>query len=115
MQSQRDLGFVEGDLIECLNAGDGSWWTGRLRRNKTVGVFPSNFVEVLPDHFRPVSRSTSPLPVSGTPSPVGTPLQKKKSKPFRKPFEAYAKAPHYTTAKQPEVIRDMPTRQNSNR
>ncbi|KAK7953892.1 cytokinesis protein 3 [Apiospora saccharicola] len=34
-------------------------------------------------------------------------------KPFRKPFEAYAKAPHYTTAKQPEVIRDMPERQTS--
>ncbi|KAK8066442.1 hypothetical protein PG997_013189 [Apiospora hydei] len=26
----------------------------------------------------------------------------KSKKPFRKPFEAYAKAPHYTTAKQPE-------------
>ncbi|KAH8663957.1 hypothetical protein BX600DRAFT_381886 [Xylariales sp. PMI_506] len=112
-ESQRDLGFVEGDLIECLNAGDGSWWTGRLRRNKTVGVFPSNFVEVLPGDFRPVSRSLSPLPSSNTPSPTSSVLQKSKSKPFRKPFEAYAKAPHYTTAKQPEVIRDMPQRQNS--
>ncbi|KAI0124254.1 variant SH3 domain-containing protein [Xylariales sp. AK1849] len=112
-ESQRDLGFIEGDLIECLNAGDGSWWTGRLRRNKTVGIFPSNFVEVLPDHFRPVSRSTSPLPSSNTPSPTNGAVQKTKSKPFRKPFEAYSKAPHYTTAKQPEVIRDMPERQNS--
>ncbi|KAK9769079.1 putative SH3 domain-containing protein [Seiridium cardinale] len=112
-ESQRDLGFVEGDLIECLNAGDGSWWTGRLRRNKTVGIFPSNFVEVLPESFRPVSRSTSPLTSSNTPSPSSSTIQKAKSKPFRKPFEAYAKAPHYTTAKQPEVIRDMPQRQNS--
>ncbi|KAI4602066.1 cytokinesis protein 3 [Pestalotiopsis sp. 9143b] len=112
-ESQRDLGFVEGDLIECLNAGDGSWWTGRLRRNKTVGIFPSNFVEVLPENFRPVSRSTSPLTSSNTPSPSASTPQKTKSKPFRKPFEAYAKAPHYTTAKQPEVIRDMPQRQNS--
>ncbi|KAK5627154.1 hypothetical protein RRF57_002869 [Xylaria bambusicola] len=96
--------FIEGDLIECLNAGDGSWWTGRLRRNKTVGVFPSNFVEVLPDDFRPISRSISPLTSSNTPSPTSS-LQKTKSKPFRKPFEAYAKAPHYTTAKQPEIIR----------
>ncbi|KAI5924695.1 hypothetical protein F4810DRAFT_113892 [Camillea tinctor] len=117
-ESSRDLGFVEGDLIECLNAGDGSWWTGRLRRNKTVGVFPSNFVEVLPDHFRPVSRSTSPMPTSNTPSPSSTLQKKRSSKPFRKPFEAYAKAPHYTTAKQPEIIRDMPPdkippRQNS--
>ncbi|KAK8034479.1 cytokinesis protein 3 [Apiospora rasikravindrae] len=112
-ESQRDLGFVEGDLIECLNAGDGSWWTGRLRRNKTVGVFPSNFVEVLPDSFRPVTRSTSPLIASNTPSPTNGTTHKSK-KPFRKPFEAYAKAPHYTTAKQPEVIRDMPERQPSN-
>ncbi|KAL7625050.1 hypothetical protein AAE478_004264 [Parahypoxylon ruwenzoriense] len=116
--SQHDLGFVEGELIECLNAGDGSWWTGRLRRNKTVGVFPSNFVEVLPENFRPVTRSISPLTSSNTPSPTNAP-QKSKSRNFRKPFEAYAKAPHYTTAKQPEVIRDTPNifntppRQNS--
>jgi len=100
-QSKRDLGFMEGDLIECLNAGDGSWWTGRLRRDRRmVGVFPSNFVEVLPDDFRPVSRSTSPMPQSNTPSPKNTP---QKSKTFRKPFEAYAKAPHYTSAKVPET------------
>ncbi|KAI0393419.1 hypothetical protein F5Y17DRAFT_308858 [Xylariaceae sp. FL0594] len=117
-ESSRDLGFIEGDLIECLNAGDGSWWTGRLRRNKTVGVFPSNFVEVLPDDFRPVSRSISPLTSNHTPSPTNG-LQKSKSKPFRKPFEAYAKAPHYTTAKQPEIIRQPshiatpPPRKNS--
>ncbi|GAP84080.2 putative cytokinesis protein Cyk3 [Rosellinia necatrix] len=114
-ESSRDLGFIEGDLIECLNAGDGSWWTGRLRRNKTVGVFPSNFVEVLPDDFRPISRSISPLTSSNTPSPTSS-LQKTKSKPFRKPFEAYAKAPHYTTAKQPEIIRqptNAPLRKNS--
>jgi hypothetical protein len=78
-----------------------------------VGVFPSNFVEVLPDSFRPTSRSTSPLPPSNTPSPNNTP---QKTKTFRKPFEAYAKAPHYTTAKQPEVIRptsQMRSRENS--
>ncbi|KAI1735068.1 hypothetical protein F4680DRAFT_315105 [Xylaria scruposa] len=114
-ESSRDLGFIEGDLIECLNAGDGSWWTGRLRRNKTVGVFPSNFVEVLPDDFRPISRSISPLTSSNSPSPSSS-LQKTKSKPFRKPFEAYSKAPHYTTAKQPEIIRqpsNTPPRKNS--
>ncbi|OLL24982.1 cytokinesis protein 3 [Neolecta irregularis DAH-3] len=44
-----DLGFIEGDTIEALNAGDGQWWFGRLRRNRTTGVFPSNFVKVLDD------------------------------------------------------------------
>lgn len=92
-------------MIECLNAGDGSWWTGRLRRDRRmVGLFPSNFVEVLPDDFRPVSRSTSPMPQANTP-PQSIPT---KSKTFRKPFEAYAKAPHYTTAKQPETFRQSP-------
>ncbi|KKA28475.1 hypothetical protein TD95_002548 [Thielaviopsis punctulata] len=99
-EGKRDLGFIEGDLIECLNAGDGSWWTGRLYRDRrTVGSFPSNFVEVLPDSFRPTTRSVSPLPANNAPAPGVTGSAKSKS--FRKPFEAYAKAPHYTTAKQP--------------
>lgn len=103
---------MEGDLIECLNAGDGSWWTGRLWRDRrAVGLFPSNFVEVLPDNFRPTSRSTSPMASSNTPSPRNSP---QKSRTFRKPFEAYAKAPHYTTAKVPETYKDgAPHRQNS--
>ncbi|KAK0636241.1 hypothetical protein B0T17DRAFT_625660 [Bombardia bombarda] len=107
-ESKRDLGFIEGDLIECLNAGDGSWWTGRLWRDRrAIGLFPSNFVEVLPDTFRPTTRSTSPLPSSNTPSPKNTP---QKSRTFRKPFEAYAKAPHYTTAKIPETYKEQPVR-----
>ncbi|KAL8400505.1 hypothetical protein RB594_000772 [Gaeumannomyces avenae] len=102
-EGKKDLGFMEGELIECLNAGDGSWWTGRLRRDRRmVGLFPSNFVELLPPDFHPMSRSTSPLTQSNTPSPKNTP---QKSRTFRKPFEAYAKAPHYTTAKQPETYK----------
>ncbi|KAL2152517.1 hypothetical protein VTH82DRAFT_5701 [Thermothelomyces myriococcoides] len=102
-ESKRDLGFIEGDLIECLNAGDGAWWTGRLFRDRrAVGLFPSNFVEVLPENFRPTTRSVSPNS-GNTPSPKGTP---QKSRTFRKPFEAYAKAPHYTTAKTPETWKD---------
>lgn len=44
-ESPQDLGFVEGDIIEVLNNGDGDWWTGKLKRNKLVGIFPRNFVE----------------------------------------------------------------------
>ncbi|KAK3377993.1 hypothetical protein B0H63DRAFT_478534 [Podospora didyma] len=107
-ESKRDLGFIEGDLIECLNAGDGQWWAGRLFRDRrAIGVFPSNFVEVLPDTFRPTTRSVSPLPGGNTPSPKNTP---QKSKTFRKPFEAYSKAPHYTTAKIPETYKEQPAR-----
>ncbi|KAI9740488.1 MAG: cytokinesis protein 3 [Cirrosporium novae-zelandiae] len=99
-ETKRDLGFIEGDLIECLNAGDGSWWMGRLRRDKRMmGLFPSNFVEVLPEDFRPPSgslrhngsRATSPQP-SSIP---------KKAKTFRKPFQAYneVKGPSGTSAR----------------
>ena len=88
-ESKKDLGFVEGDLIECLNAGDGSWWMGRLRRDKrAMGLFPSNFVKVLDQGFQPVSRASSPMP-----SPHGslsTPTTSpQKAKTFRKPFQAY--------------------------
>lgn len=82
-ETDKDLGFIEGDLIECLNAGDGSWWMGRLRRDRRMmGLFPSNFVTVLDDTFVPVSRSVSPLPgplsVGGKNSIEN--LQKKKEK-----------------------------------
>ncbi|KAF4633768.1 hypothetical protein G7Y89_g4341 [Cudoniella acicularis] len=104
-ESKRDLGFIEGDLIECLNAGDGSWWMGRLRRDKRVmGLFPSNFVEVLDQSFRPASRGSSPL-VDRSPSPNPfnpQPPQKSKSKAFRKPFQAYA-APDARLAKRAEI------------
>ncbi|PHH64958.1 hypothetical protein CDD81_3595 [Ophiocordyceps australis] len=110
-ESKRDLGFIEGDLIECLNAGDGSWWVGRLYRDRrTIGSFPSNFVEVLPQGFRPTARSVSPLPSRDSSASKNVPI---KSKTFRKPFEAYAKAPHYTSAKQPETFREPPQHHRS--
>lgn len=91
-ETKRDLGFVEGDLIECLNAGDGSWWMGRLRRDKrSMGLFPSNFVQVLDDSFRPMSRVTSPMAFANAGRlPKTTTPQKTKT--FRKPYQAYAKA-----------------------
>lgn len=95
-ETKRDLGFVEGDLIECLNAGDGSWWMGRLRRDRrAVGLFPSNFVQVLDDSFRPTSRVSSPMPGSNTGSlsrNSNASTTPQKTKTFRKPFQAYAKA-----------------------
>ena len=92
-ESKRDLGFVEGDLIECLNAGDGSWWMGRLRRDKrAVGLFPSNFVQVLDESFTPVSRVSSSIPPSPSGSLSTPKASPRKAKTFRKPFQAYARA-----------------------
>lgn len=87
-QSKRDLGFIEGDLIECLNAGDGSWWMGRLRRDRRmVGLFPSNFVQVLDEDFQPapISRNMSPM-TSANPAAASPAKQKSV---FRKPFQGY--------------------------
>jgi hypothetical protein len=82
---------MEGDLIECLNAGDGSWWTGRLRRDpRMVGLFPSNFVRVLDDAFRPPpSRSPSPMP---PPSPKLPNSDAQKTSSWRRPFQDYKQA-----------------------
>lgn len=88
-ESKNDLGFVEGDLIECLNAGDGSWWMGRLRRDRrAMGLFPSNFVKLLDENFCPKGREASPLPElnPNVSKPKSSP---QKSKTFRKPFQAY--------------------------
>ncbi|KAJ4383102.1 hypothetical protein N0V85_008515 [Neurospora sp. IMI 360204] len=49
---------------------------------------------------------------SHSPSPSGTPH---KSRTFRKPFEAYSKAPHYTTAKVPETYKDGSATQEEER
>lgn len=62
-QTKKDLGFIEGDLIECLNAGDGSWWMGRLKRDKRqIGLFPSNFVVLLEGDQALTGRSEGSLP-----------------------------------------------------
>ncbi|KAJ5908569.1 hypothetical protein N7495_001251 [Penicillium taxi] len=93
-QAKGDLGFIEGDLIECLNAGDGQWWMGRLRRDRrAVGLFPSNFVELMSEDFVPISRDTSQVIQTGS-SPINNPTSapKKHKTVFRKPFQAHKEA-----------------------
>ncbi|KAL9594343.1 MAG: hypothetical protein Q9219_007079 [cf. Caloplaca sp. 3 TL-2023] len=88
-ETKGDLGFVEGDLIEALNAGDSNFWCGRLRRDKrSIGLFPSNFVKVLQQDFQPVSRSVSPIPSSLHSQENALPKASKSV--FRKPFQAYS-------------------------
>ena len=92
-ETDKDLGFVEGDLIECLNAGDGSWWMGRLRRDRRmIGLFPSNFVAVLEENFIPVSRSVSPMPELQKNESMSKAAEKQKKKEeakSRRPFQGY--------------------------
>lgn len=71
-----DLGFVEGDIIEVLNTGDGNWWTGKLKRNKVIGSFPCNFVEFLEQKVsseKPIPAAAESAAENGkTPSPSGS-------------------------------------------
>ena len=104
-EGPRDLGFIEGDLIECLNAGDGSWWMGRLRRDKRMmGLFPSNFVVVLEDNFVPISRCVSPMPEMEKSDSVNKQQEKKERAAKRKPFQGYktAQAPNTSTQPSPQ-------------
>ena len=119
-ETKRDLGFVEGDLIECLNAGDGAWWMGRLKRDRRmVGLFPSNFVEVLDDSFQPGGyRAPSPLPPAQSttnPATAKSPAAKQKST-FRKPFHAYynAASPNPEAAEREKLARAGSTMSTNN-
>ncbi|KAE8829450.1 hypothetical protein HRS9122_09265 [Pyrenophora teres f. teres] len=94
-ETKRDLGFIEGDLIEVLNAGDGSWWMGRLKRDRRmVGLFPSNFVELLSEDYQPWARNGSGGSMSrqNNAQSQPTPAPQKQKSMFRKPFTAYAAA-----------------------
>ncbi|KAI7505440.1 hypothetical protein KC347_g7985 [Hortaea werneckii] len=86
-ETKKDLGFIEGDLIEALNAGDGQWWVGRLRRDpRAIGSFPSNFVEILAETFQPAPNSRAASPLTSTSS-----IPQKSQGTFRKPFSAHQK------------------------
>ncbi|KAK5116245.1 hypothetical protein LTR62_008572 [Meristemomyces frigidus] len=88
-ETKKDLGFIEGDLIEALNAGDGSWWMGRLRRDpRAIGLFPCNFVKVLDESYQPAPMSRNPSPLAAHQSKPSPSPSKAKSV-FRRPFDAY--------------------------
>lgn len=73
-QNPSELVFSKGDLIAILNKGapgapsanQAQWWQGRLRDGR-VGMFPSNYVEILEkkvDLSDPIS-SQGPMPNGG--------------------------------------------------
>lgn len=44
-QQTDELTFQKGDIITLVSTDDPSWWKGEM--NGAVGLFPSNYVEVL--------------------------------------------------------------------
>ncbi|KAH9958574.1 SH3 domain-containing protein [Russula dissimulans] len=64
-----DLSFRTGDIIEVVAETNSDWWTGKV--NGKEGIFPSNYVEKIP---QPAGPPSYPLPgeVRG-PSPAVSP------------------------------------------
>lgn len=60
--NEDELKLVEGDIITILSKElpDKGWWKGELRGR--VGVFPDNFVVLLPPEVSPVKESFHPKP-----------------------------------------------------
>lgn len=77
-----DLGFIEGDIIEVDDLGDGNWWHGRLRRNKMAGNFPSNYVEII----------RVPIPTSSVTPSAGSPATVKSHGRSTSPSSPYSKS-----------------------
>lgn len=42
-----ELNFKAGDMIELIEVDESGWWKGRLVNDGSVGVFPSNYVEII--------------------------------------------------------------------
>ena len=102
-ESKKDLRFREGDLIEFLNAGDGSWWMGRLRRDETAfELFPSNFVQVLDENFHPATQDSSSNPGSATTSLPTSDNSSQMLKTFHKSLESFATATSLKASFSPE-------------
>lgn len=47
-EEKEDLGFLENEIVRVFNFVDELWWQGSLSRNGAEGIFPKDFVTVLP-------------------------------------------------------------------
>uniref|UniRef100_A0A0X3P562 Growth factor receptor-bound protein 2 n=1 Tax=Schistocephalus solidus TaxID=70667 RepID=A0A0X3P562_SCHSO len=45
---KEELSFRRGDVIEVLGREDENWWQGRLTKSDQVGLFPANYVDIIP-------------------------------------------------------------------
>ncbi|KAF8802509.1 SH3-domain-containing protein [Phlegmacium glaucopus] len=59
-QEAEDLTFNEGEVIQVIDQTNSDWWRGRL--NGREGLFPSSYVERVPDTPQPHLRPPPPIP-----------------------------------------------------
>jgi hypothetical protein len=63
-----EITCVAGDIVDVLDKSEGSWWKVRLKRNESVGLLPSNFLEEMREDNSSsdnVQDDESPAPGSG--------------------------------------------------
>ncbi|KND01570.1 uncharacterized protein SPPG_03370 [Spizellomyces punctatus DAOM BR117] len=75
-ESPAELSLKKGDIVAVLSKLDpatgqpGMWWRGRLQSGE-MGMFPSNYVEII--QKQGTAQSSPPLPPAG--GPAGIPMQ----------------------------------------
>jgi LAS seventeen-binding protein 1/2 len=74
-----DLSFRAGDIIEIIAETNADWWTGSLNGNQ--GLFPSNYVEKIPESVSPPSYP--PPSEARRSSPVSSPVPYNNAPPVR--------------------------------
>jgi len=62
-QTPKDMSFSKGDII-IVEKNNGQWWFGRNQNNGNIGIFPSNYVELLSNEDFRVARL--PVQAAGT-------------------------------------------------
>ena len=62
-ENNDELSLKEGDMVKVLDQEEEGWWKGEL--NGKIGVFPSNFVEIV--------KGTHPGAASSAPEPQPEP------------------------------------------
>lgn len=68
-----ELTLREGDIVENVQQDTGGWWTGTL--NGKTGMFPDNFVEVVPTKAKaPPSKPPPPKAAVPPPGAVALPM-----------------------------------------
>ena len=79
-----DLSFKEGDAIEVTdqNAPGDGWWTGKEQSNGSTGIFPADYVKLVPAQPAPTMAQSTPalepepeLPPSPKPGIAKSPHQ----------------------------------------
>lgn len=79
-EQEGDLGFLENEVIDVFSIVDESWWSGKLRRNNSEGIFPMEYVKILPDSHQ---NSQTNTPKKSTPN------EKLKKSPPKKHNDSY--------------------------